>query len=130
LVKKKADTVEKKLASVAAVAELPPLVTKNGTRHPGLVAHLKGGAQKFHSPLIVNRTRPHEASQQKRRSDISHDLLRAKNIEDEDSFMVNQDLEALFRQAKNNNSIDSSSGSSDSSISNPTLLSAKRVKKE
>lgn len=84
--------------------DLPQLITKPGARHPGLIG---SRGKPFHSP-IVGRVVTHSVDvndssrnyQLKRRSDISHDLLRAKNIEDEDSFIGNQDLEALCKNQK------------------------------
>ena len=100
------------------LTDLPPLITKSGVRHPGLVN--SNGVKRFQSP-IVNRLLEGQGkltNQMKRRSDISHEILRAKNIEEEDSILLNQDLETLCKGAKTNSSLTSSN----------VLSSAKRSK--
>lgn len=89
-----------KACGKTAPSDLPPLITKQGVRFPGL-AH-SSSVKSFQSP-IIGRSHAHQeklSSQVKRRSDITHDLLRNKNIDDdEDSFLLNQDLEMLYKNA-------------------------------
>lgn len=99
------------------LSELPPLVTKSGARHPGLTTSRASlGVGRHNMPLIGQTTAKTETRtyQMKRRSDISHDLLRARSElvvtngnnnneedadDDDDSILLNQDFDAMCKSA-------------------------------
>lgn len=123
----------------SSLSDLPPLVTKSGARQPGLAysnsvrnipkfptpnINVVGGAgPATAAPTALSAISSKQTYQLKRRSDISHELLRAKSSsvgstsaagsstttadDDEDSFLLNQNLDSLYQNAK-------SSGVSDS----------------
>lgn len=103
------------------LSELPPLVTKSGARHPGLTTSRASLGVGRHNMPLIGQTAANNAAnktetrtyQMKRRSDISHDLLRARSelvvnngnnnneddADDDDSILLNQDFDAMCKSA-------------------------------
>lgn len=89
-------TKEKKLASIIEASETVPMDIKMGSRQPGLV-----NKTKFYSPVLNRTTDSQYKNQLKRRSDTF--AYSSANLDDEDSFISNCDLESLCKSSSSLN---------------------------
>lgn len=95
------NTKEDKLAAIVQAAEVAPVAMRNGLKPPGLVAK----SRPFMSPMVNKNTQESSNKNQlKRRSDTfifskSYSNVNHNTEMDEDSFILNQDLEALCQNS-------------------------------